>query len=121
MENSSEISLQDSKFTKVLWRLIVTIGIIFTATNIYREGNSYIHSMMLFMQIMLQTSQNSEFYIRCGTKYFEYPIVTDVYLGDASNVSESFPTITICLNSMHSRQKIEKFHGDDDKLVSALR
>ena len=41
MENSSEISLQDSKFTKVLWRLIVTIGIIFTATNIYREGNSF--------------------------------------------------------------------------------
>ena len=44
-----------------------------------------------------------------------------MYLGDASNVSESFPTITICLNSMHSRQKIEKFHSDDDKLVSALR
>ena len=60
-------------------------------------------------------------YISCGTKYFEYPIVTDVYLGDASNVSESFPTITICLNSMHSRQKIEQFHNSDDKLVSALR
>ena len=60
-------------------------------------------------------------FIRCGTKYFEYPIVTDVYLGDASNVSESFPTITICLNSMHSRQKIEQFHHNDDKLVSALR
>ena len=43
MENSSEISLQDSKFTKVLWRLIVTIGIIFTATNIYRlEDSKYL-------------------------------------------------------------------------------
>ena len=45
---------------------------------------------------------------------------TDVSLGDASNISNSFPTITFCLNSMHSATKVKAYHPADTEFLSSL-
>jgi len=53
-------------------------------------------------------------------KYYKYPFTTDLTLGDASNISNSFPVVTVCLNSMHSRLKIlENYNNSEvNKIIS---
>ena len=53
-------------------------------------------------------------------KYYKYPFTTDLTLGDASNISNSFPVVTVCLNSMHSRLKIlENYNNSEvNKVIS---
>ena len=53
-------------------------------------------------------------------KYYSYPVSTDVSLGDSSNISASFPTITFCLNSMHSASKVKAYHPADTEFLSSL-
>ena len=47
-------------------------------------------------------------------KYYKYPFTTDLTLGDASNISNSFPVVTVCLNSMHSRLKILENYNNSE-------
>ena len=47
-------------------------------------------------------------------KYYKYPFTTDLTLGDASNISTSFPVVTVCLNSMHSRLKILENYNNSE-------
>ena len=44
-------------------------------------------------------------------------VVTDVYVSPNLDHSKSFPTLTICLNSMHSDSKVKEFHNQDQQTV----
>ena len=57
----------------------------------------------------------------CGHRYFQYPVVTDIYVSPSHHTSRNFPTLTICLNSMHADFKVKQFHDDDGKLSDSLR
>ena len=80
----------ETNLSRVFWRCIVVAGVIFTCVNIHR----------------------------CSRKYYSFPVSTDVSLGDASNLSDSFPTVTFCLNSMHSASKVKAYHPHAEFLSS---
>ena len=46
-----------------------------------------------------------------------FKVVTDVYVSPNFDHSKSFPTLTICLNSMHSDSKVKEFHNQDQQTV----
>ena len=46
-----------------------------------------------------------------------FKVVTDVYVSPNLDHSKSFPTLTICLNSMHSDSKVKEFHNQDQQTV----
>ena len=50
-------------------------------------------------------------------QFYEYPVTTDVSISQDSNITYSFPTVTICLNSMHSQSKVLNIHSDDQESV----
>ena len=98
----------ESGFMKFLWRLITWMGILFTMQNIYRCGK----------KVPIGTVTVYHFLF----KFYEYPVTTDVSISSSqdSNISYSFPTVTICLNSMHSQDKVMKIHSDDQLLLKSL-
>ena len=54
-------------------------------------------------------------------KYYDYPYTTDIeVVRGSTNISESFPTLTVCLNSMHAASKVLQFHKEDQILVNSL-
>ena len=55
-------------------------------------------------------------------KYYDYPYTTDIeVVRGSTNISESFPTLTVCLNSMHAASKVLQYHNEDKILVNSLR
>jgi len=74
------------------------VGVCFTGLNIYLCGTK------VFVYF------NSSRAIHNFIQFYQFPVSSDVNQADPKNITTSFPTITFCLNSMHSKSKILKFH-----------
>ena len=102
------------------------------AVNIFFCGKKYFEYPGRFSNLHFIEStfdSNSEFQknqkswicvqiVNSFSKTFE--VVTDVYVSPNLDHSKSFPTLTICLNSMHSDSKVKEFHNQDQQTVWQL-
>jgi len=114
----------DSKTIRYLYVSMIVAGLAFTGE--FESRRSWDCTASLQCETyqgsnkLIQTVSGTNIYL-CGHRYFQYPVVTDIYVSPSHHTSKNFPTLTICLNSMHADFKVKKFHDDDGKLSDSLR
>ena len=110
----------DSKTIRYLYVSMIVAGLAFTGESESRKSLDCNDAECEGSNKLIQIVSGTNIYL-CGHRYFQYPVVTDIYVSPSHHTSKNFPTLTICLNSMHADFKVKMFHDDDGKLSDSLR